>query len=73
MSSRTRTAGSSEIGIDSQNYPMPEREAVWRKLAGKWKPKQLLDSYDQITLPELSGWIDLMLAGKSRGRTVVRL
>ena len=65
--------GISLIGIDSQNYPLPEREAVWRKLAGEWKPKQLLESYDEITLPELSGRIDQMLAGESRGRTVVRL
>lgn len=65
--------GISLIGIDSQNYPLPEREAVWGKLAGEWKPKQLLESYDEITLPELSGRIDQMLAGESRGRTVVRL
>ncbi|MFW6055038.1 MAG: hypothetical protein ACOC9D_03950 [Thermodesulfobacteriota bacterium] len=61
------------IGIDSRNYPLPEREAVWRKLANEWRPRQLLDACEKISLAELSERIDLMLAGNSKGRTVVRL
>lgn len=65
--------GVSLIGIDSQNFPMPEREAVWKKLAGKWRPEKLLDSCSEVPLSGLSERIETMLAGKAKGRTVVRL
>jgi acrylyl-CoA reductase (NADPH) len=61
------------IGIDSQNYPMKYREQVWGKLAGDWKPKHLNEASEEITLEDLSGKIDLMLAGKLKGRTIVNL
>jgi len=63
--------GVSLIGIDSQNYPMAYREAVWNKLAKDWKPDNLMDIYKEISLEELSDHIDLMLDGKSKGRTIV--
>ena len=59
------------IGIDSQNYPMAYREVVWDKLAKDWKPDNLMDVYKEISLNELSDHIDLMLDGKSKGRTIV--
>ena len=65
--------GISLIGIDSQNYPMTRRKKVWNKLAKEWKPAQLLDTYHEITLEELPGKIDLMLQGKLKGRTIVKL
>ena len=63
--------GVSLIGIDSQNYPMAYREAVWNKLAKDWKPDNLMDVYKEISLNELSDHIDLMLDGKLKGRTIV--
>ena len=61
------------IGIDSQNYPMKYRELVWNRLAQDWKPLQLLDTCVDITLDELGNKIDLMLQGKLKGRTVLKL
>lgn len=65
--------GVSLIGIDSQNYPMTLREKVWNKLAKEWKPAQLMNAYNEITLEDLSEKIDLMLQGKLKGRTIVKL
>lgn len=63
--------GVSLIGIDSQNYPMAYREVVWNKLAHDWKPDNLMDVYQEISLDELSDHIDRMLDGKLKGRTIV--
>ncbi|WP_040418133.1 YhdH/YhfP family quinone oxidoreductase [Cyclobacterium qasimii] len=61
------------IGIDSQNYPMSYRRQVWNKLAKDWKPDQLSATCDEITLDALPEKIALMLQGKLKGRTVVKL
>lgn len=61
------------IGVDSQNYPMLYREKVWNKLSNEWKPKQLNDTYTEITLNELSDKIDLMLQGKLKRRTIINM
>ncbi len=60
-------------GIDSQNYPMAYREEVWNRLSNEWKPETLTDTCTEITLNELNEKIDLMLAGKLKGRTVVNM
>lgn len=60
-------------GIASQNYPMKEREKVWNRLAGEWRPGLLDESCTEVTLEELSDKIDLMLDGKLQGRTLVSL
>ncbi len=61
------------IGIDSQNYPMPYREKVWKNLAQDWKPSQLSDAYDEICLDDVQEKIDLMLQGQLKGRTIVKM
>ncbi|WP_147677306.1 YhdH/YhfP family quinone oxidoreductase [Algibacter pacificus] len=61
------------IGIDSQNYPMQYREIVWSKLSNEWKPNKLTEISTEIVLGELKEKIDLMLKGKLKGRTVVKL
>lgn len=61
------------IGIDSQNYPMEYREKVWKLLANDWKPTQLHNSFSEISMEELPGKIKLMLEGKLKGRTIVKL
>ena len=65
--------GISLIGIDSQNCPMAYREVIWKKLAREWKLKNLMELYHEISLGELPGSIEKMLAGKLKGRTVVNL
>ncbi len=65
--------GVSLIGIDSQNYPMAYRERVWNKLSKEWKPDKLVDTCTEITLNELNEKIDLMLSGKLKGRTVIKM
>jgi acrylyl-CoA reductase (NADPH) len=61
------------IGIDSQNYPMNHRIKVWEKLADNWKPEQLEATCTEITLEEAGAKIELMLQGRLKGRTVLRL
>ncbi len=65
--------GVSLIGIDSQNYPMAYRDVVWNKLAKEWKLANLMNVCTEISLTELSDNIDLMLAGKIKGRIVLDL
>lgn len=65
--------GISLIGIDSQNYPMKYRTKVWDKLAYEWKPMQLDYTCNEIKLEDLQYKIDLMLNGKSKGRTILTL
>lgn len=65
--------GISLIGIDSQNFPMKHRTKVWKMLSDSWKPKQLEDFCTEIKLEEIQQSIALMLQGKLKGRTVVKL
>ena len=66
--------GVSLLGISSANCPYDIRLALWDRLANEWKPPQL----DQIATLEsdlqgLPGIFDTMLAGGSRGRSIVRI
>ena len=61
------------VGIDSQNYPMKYREIVWEKLAQDWKPTQLSDTSTEVTLDDLQEKIKLMLEGKLKGRTILKV
>lgn len=61
------------IGIDSQNYPMKYRVQVWGKLASEWRPAQLDYTCTEVTLDGVQEKIDLMLKGKLKGRTIIKL
>ncbi len=65
--------GVSLVGIDSVQVPMGPRQRVWERLAGEWKPEGLKGMITEVTLEELDGRIDDILAGKIRGRVVVNL
>ena len=65
--------GVSLIGIDSQNYPMEYREKVWFKLATEWKLDTLAETTTEIALEDLQAKINLMLEGKLKGRTIIKL
>jgi len=58
-------------GVDSANNPMATRKAVWEKLAGLWKPDSLFRIAHEISLSALDSYIDRILEGKLKGRTIV--
>lgn len=66
--------GVSILGIASAGTARAQREQVWERLAGPWKPAHL-DAIctREVALDELPGVFPTMLAGGSFGRTVVRL
>lgn len=64
--------GARLIGIDSVEVPLQERSAIWQKLAGEWKPGQLAHLTREISLETLSQELDDMLAGKAKGRAVLK-
>jgi NADPH2:quinone reductase len=61
------------LGIDSVMCPMPERLAVWRRLATDMKPPGLRTIARQISLDELPEAFNTLLKSQARGRFVVRL
>lgn len=61
------------IGIDSQNCPMPARKKVWERLADEWKIPQMEQVVSEASLDELDQRIDMMLKGRHKGRTIVRM
>lgn len=61
------------LGVDSVECPMDKRLALWKLLAGEWKPATLHDNVHEITLDELNDNIALILKGKLKGRTIVNL
>lgn len=65
--------GISLIGISAQNYPMNLRRKLWKLLAEKLKPTDLISIYNEITLEELNEKIDLILQEKLKGRTLIKL
>ena len=62
------------LGADSANTPIAERRRIWERMATDLRPAGLDESMTQeVTLDELEPVLDDILAGKVRGRTVVRL
>ena len=61
------------IGVDSVMCPMPKRERAWRRLAREM-PASVLDSLSSsISLAEVPGFADEILAGRTIGRIVVNV
>jgi putative YhdH/YhfP family quinone oxidoreductase len=66
--------GVSLLGIDSVEAPGDVRRGVWERLATDLKPAGLEDRITrEISLDELDPFLDEVLAGRARGRTVVRV
>jgi acrylyl-CoA reductase (NADPH) len=61
------------VGIDSVQTNMIRREKVWEKLASVYKPSLLDSMAKEITLEHVAECVPVILAGKSRGRIVVKL
>ena len=66
--------GVSLLGVASAGTARDLRDEVWRRLSSDWKPARLGDIATRETgLDGLPAVFDDMLAGGSRGRTLVRL
>jgi acrylyl-CoA reductase (NADPH) len=66
--------GVSLLGVASAGTARDIREAVWQHLASDWKPAHLDTICTQeVGLAGLPGVFDTMLAGGSKGRTLVAL
>ena len=62
------------LGVDSVATPMAERREVWQRLAGDLRPPGLEEQITrEIALDEVDPLLDEVLAGRARGRTVVRV
>lgn len=60
-------------GIDSVECPMNIRLKIWDLLSNEWKLDDLDDMVNVVSLEELNNSIDLIMAGKHVGRTVIDL
>jgi acrylyl-CoA reductase (NADPH) len=66
--------GVSLLGIDSVETPDDVRREVWRRLGSDLRPNGLEDQIArEIGLDEVDGFLDEVLAGNAKGRTVVRV
>ncbi len=65
--------GISLRGVDSVQYPMELRINLWDKLSKEWKPENLHENVEEISLAEVSDKIDQILKGKLNGRTIINL
>ncbi|MDH5298891.1 MAG: YhdH/YhfP family quinone oxidoreductase [Desulfobulbaceae bacterium] len=65
--------GVSLVGIEAAQCDMATRQRVWARLAGQWRVGQLGQLAVEVGLTGLDEQIELMLAGRHRGRVVVNL
>jgi acrylyl-CoA reductase (NADPH) len=66
--------GVSLLGVASAGTARAIREQIWEHLAGDWKPMHLDRIVTkEVALDEIPGVFSTMLAGRSLGRTVVRV
>jgi acrylyl-CoA reductase (NADPH) len=66
--------GAALLGVSSSNCPPPWRQPLWQRLSTDLRPKHLDEIlFETVTLEQLSDVFERMLAGKTRGRVVVRL
>ncbi|WP_376696057.1 oxidoreductase [Wenzhouxiangella sp. EGI_FJ10305] len=62
------------LGINSAGCPYPIRKDLWDRLAGKWRPRHLDKiAAPTVSLDDLSGAFEQLLAGRARGRIIVEV
>jgi acrylyl-CoA reductase (NADPH) len=61
------------VGISAQNYPAELRPELWGLMAKTYKPLQLNEIYNEISLTEVSTAVDKILKGQLKGRTIIRV
>ncbi|GBU16063.1 MULTISPECIES: MDR family oxidoreductase [Methylobacterium] len=65
--------GVSLLGINSVTTPQPKRRAAWARLARELDREKLAAMTRTVSLPEIGGLAEEILAGRVRGRTVVEI
>lgn len=65
--------GVSLLGVDSGFIGYPTRKRVWDRLGGDLKPRHLMDVMRVIDLESLPSCFEDFVAGRIKGRTVVRV
>jgi len=65
--------GNALLGIDSAECPMNKRLEIWQHLASDWKLDNLNLISHEIGLEEVPAKLDLMLQGKSLGKSLVKI
>ena len=62
------------VGIDSAQYEIKRRVALWKQMAGPWRPAHLESMVARtVELEGLDKPVGEILAGKIRGRVLVRI
>jgi acrylyl-CoA reductase (NADPH) len=61
------------VGIDSVEFPLAQRAAIWQHLADDWKPAALESLTHEIGLADLPAAIETILNGQMQGRALVRI
>lgn len=61
------------LGVDSAATKMPLRKMIWQRLANDLRPLHLRDMIQRVPLAGLEWVFPAMIAGQSRGRTVVEI
>lgn len=59
-------------GIDSVEASLEVRNLIWKKLSNEWKLSNLKEIITEIRLEELPDKLDEILAGKAKGRYVLK-
>lgn len=65
--------GNALLGIDSAECPMNKRLEIWQHLASDWKLDNLNLISHEIGLEEVPAKLDLMIEGKSFGKSLVKI
>jgi acrylyl-CoA reductase (NADPH) len=61
------------VGVDSAAVPIVDRRAIWARLASDLRPNGLGDAITEVTLDTLPEALEGILAGRARGRWIVRV
>lgn len=64
--------GISLLGIATAENPIEHKMEIWENLSKDWSVEQLESITNEITLNQVSEVVDTMMAGKSKGRVVVK-
>ncbi len=61
------------LGMNSVPVPIARRRELWDRLATDLRPRELGAHVTEVTLDQLDGALDAIVAGSARGRWVVRV
>ena len=61
------------LGIDSAQQPIADRRRLWDRIAGDLRPRGLGEAVTEVDLDGLEAALDGILAGRARGRWIVRI